>query len=458
MAVSGIVCQRTTDRAALATRKVGSLTGRTLSAAYRWYPFFWLGETGWLLPQRLNRDEVDFYLESCRKAGFNVVQVQTVNGVPALNTYGQSSLPFGFRFEEIDRPGIYGYWDHMDYIIDTAAGKGIYIGMVCIWGGLVKAGRMDEEEAVRYGEFLARRYKDRPNIIWMIGGDIRGDVKTEIWEALAQRIRSVDSNHLMTFHPFGRTSSAIWFRDTDWLDFHMFQSGHRRYGQGVGENHEILGEDMEEDNWRYVEYTRSVEPWKPVIDGEPIYEQIPQGLHDPEEPRWQACDVRRYAYWSVFAGSFGHTYGHNALMQFLKPGVSPAYGAREMWYEALEAPGFHQMKYLKALMLMFPYFERVPDQEIICGDNGRQYDRVVATRGNDYMLIYTYTGKPFTADLSRISGTEKDAWWYDPATGQLTYLDRYVSGKVEFQPETRQSDEHTDWVLILTDVSKKFTI
>lgn len=97
-------------------------------------PFFWLGETGWLLSQRLNRDEVDFYLESCRKAGFNVVQVQTVNGVPALNTYGQSSLPFGFRFEEIDRPGIYGYWDHMDYIIDRAAGKGIYIGMVCIWG------------------------------------------------------------------------------------------------------------------------------------------------------------------------------------------------------------------------------------------------------------------------------------------------------------------------------------
>jgi hypothetical protein len=26
--------------------------------------------------------------------------------------------------------------------------------------------------------------------------------------------------------------------------------------------------------------------------------------------------VRRYAYWSVFAGSCGHTYGHNAIMQF----------------------------------------------------------------------------------------------------------------------------------------------
>ena len=26
-------------------------------------PFFWLGDTGWLMPERLNREEVEFYLE-----------------------------------------------------------------------------------------------------------------------------------------------------------------------------------------------------------------------------------------------------------------------------------------------------------------------------------------------------------------------------------------------------------
>ncbi len=419
-------------------------------------PFFWLGETGWLLPERLDRDKAEYYLESCRKGGFNVVQVQTMNGVPAMNVYGQSSLPFGFHFEQIDRPGVYGYWDHMDYIIDTAARKGIYIGMVCIWGGLVKGGLMDVEEAQRYGEFLAHRYKDRPNVIWMIGGDIRGDVKTEVWEALAESIRSIDTNHLMTFHPFGRTSSAIWFHNAEWLDFHMFQSGHRRYGQGVGEDHEILGENMEEDNWRYVDYSHALLPLKPVIDAEPIYEHIPQGLHDPEEPRWQACDVRRFAYWSVFAGSFGHTYGHNAIMQFLKPGVTPAYGAHEMWYEALHAPGFNQMKYLKALMLTFPFFERIPDQEIIQGKNGQQYERIIATRGNDYMLVYNYTGRPFVADLSRITGKDKDAWWYNPSTGALNYLGTYTDGSVSFQPENSGSDVDKDRVLVVTDASKEY--
>ena len=97
-------------------------------------PFFWLGETGWLMPQRLNRDEVSYYLNKCKDAGYNMVQVQVLNGVPSMNIYGQYSMTDGFNFKDINRKGIYGYWDHMDYIIKSAASRGIYIGMVCIWG------------------------------------------------------------------------------------------------------------------------------------------------------------------------------------------------------------------------------------------------------------------------------------------------------------------------------------
>ncbi len=70
------------------------------------------------------------------------------------------------------------------------------------------------------------------------------------------------------------------------------------------------------EGYRYVDSTWAYKPTKPVIDDEPIYEGFPKGLHNPNEGIWQACDVRRYAYWSVFAGSCGHTYGHNAIMQF----------------------------------------------------------------------------------------------------------------------------------------------
>lgn len=418
-------------------------------------PFFWLGDTGWLMPQRLNREEVAFYLVYCSRAGFNVVQVQTLNGVPSMNVYGQYSMTDGFDFSYIDKKGVYGYWDLMDYIIRTAESKGIYIGMVCIWGGLVRSGQMNVEEAKAYGTFLAERYKDNPNIVWIIGGDTRGDVKTEVWETLARTIRSIDKNHLMTFHPFGRTMSATWFNDADWLDFNMFQSGHRRYGQTKGDGDNLADSNVAEDNWRYVEASLAKKPLKPVLDAEPSYEGIPHGLHNPKECRWTADDVRRYAYWSVFAGSFGHTYGNNSIMQFYREGYAPAYGAQKIWQEALKDEGFNQMKYLKELMLRFPFFERIPDQSVIAGTNGERYDRVIVTRGNDYLLVYNYSARPMQIDLTKISGEKKKAWWFNPQNGSMTYIGEFENKITDFQydaPYMRGEDR----VLVVTDALKDY--
>ena len=412
-------------------------------------PFFWLGDTGWLLPERLNRDEAAYYLKRCGEAGYNVVQVQVINGIPAFNAYGKMSMPDGFDFSNIDRHGDYGYWDHMDYIIDIAERNGIYIGMVCIWGGMVKAGMMNEEQGVAYGTFLANRYKDRPNIVWIMGGDVQGNIHPEVWDALARTIRNIDKNHAMTYHPRGRHTSAQWFADREWLDFHMFQSGHRRYNQRMGNKEYPIQEGTEEDSWMYVDSTRVYDPIRPVLDGEPSYEDIPQGLHGADEPRWSAKDVRRYAYWSVFGGSCGHTYGHNSIMQFVRPGVAGAYfadGVAKPWYKALDDDGFNQMKYLKRLMLAFPYFERVPDQSAI-RDNGVRYDRLIATRGDDYIMVYNHTGRPMNIDLSKVSGRKHNAWWMDAATGAIRYIGE--AGKdIRYTP-----DGDADGVLIVADAS-----
>jgi len=140
----------------------------------------------------------------------------------------------------------------------------------------------------------------------------------------------------------------------------MFQSGHRRYDQ------DTLGLYYGEDNWKYTTDDYKKTPIKPTLDCEPSYEGIPQGLHDPAQPYWDDSDVRRYAYWSVFAGGCGFTYGNNAIMQFHKEGdKKPAYGVKDYWKEALNAPGASQMKYLKQLMLSRPYFDRIPAQELI---------------------------------------------------------------------------------------------
>ena len=411
-------------------------------------PFFWLGNTAWLLPERLTRDEVDFYLSREREEGYNVEQIQVLNAIPTFNIYGRQANDEQFSFAQFTPKNVYGYWDHLDYIVDKAEANGIYIAMDCIWGSQIS--RMNVQQAAAYGRFLGNRYKDKPNIIWMIGGDVLGSKGTESWDALARAIKEVDKNHLMTFHPRGRTTSAQWFNDREWLDFNMFQSGHRRYGQRNGDIDYPIPDNTEEDNWQYVSLSQKPENLKPVIDGEPSYEDIPQGLHDINAPRWQANDVRRYAFWAVFAGCFGHTYGHNSIMQFMRPGLSPAYGASKAWWDALNDPGYKQMKYLKRLMLSFPFTVRVADQSIITGENGTQYDRIIATRGNDYLLVYNYSGKDMTIDLSKISGQQKNVWLMNPVDGSLKYLGEYSSRRADFS-YVISDKKNTDRVLIAID-------
>ncbi|SEJ65448.1 Putative collagen-binding domain of a collagenase [Dyadobacter sp. SG02] len=434
-------------------------------------PFFWLADTGWLLFNRLTREGADRYLTDRQQKGFNVVQVMVVQALRTVNAYGDSALtnrdlgsPKVTEGNAFEDAGQYDYWDHVDYIVGKAAEKGIMIGMVPIWGNAVKNGKTSAAQAKAYAQFLARRYRNRPNIVWINGGDIQGDVVPDVWEAIGSTLRAEDPNHLITFHPFGRMQSSKWFHDREWLDFNMFQSGHRTYAQ----DNEAKDLRYGEDNWRYVETDYARQPVKPVLDGEPSYENIWHGLHDKTLPVWTADDVRRYAYWSVFAGACGFTYGNNGVMQMRHAGglansntnaaqasagnqnaVSSAGSAKlPSWEEAINDPGAGQMVHLKKLMLSKPYFERVPDQSLIA-ENGERYDRLLATRGKDYALIYTWNGRDMKVNMGKIGGAKVNASWYDPRTGQTKVLGKIENKGIKtFNPpgEVRNGN---DWVLVL---------
>lgn len=416
-------------------------------------PFFWLGDTGWLTASRLTQDNMDYYFSQLKSKGFNVVQVSILHEIPFYNVYGKPALPYGFDFSKVGVSSEYGYWDHIDYMLESAAKNGLYVAMVCVWGGPVNAGLLTSENAIKYGTFLANRYKGKPNIIWVIGGDTRGDKKTEVWQALARTIRSIDKNHLMTYHPRGRTCSAQWFHDEAWLDFDLFQSGHRRYGQRSGDGELLQELNTEEDNWRYVEQVYKLANPKPVLDGEPSYEDIPAGLHDAAERRWQDSDVRRYAYWSVFAGSFGHTYGNNSVMQMWTPGIKPSYFADKPWYQALELPGYNQMRYLKALMTLLPFTQGGPDQSLLNGENKPMYDRLIATTGPGYGLVYNYTGRETSVNLNHVSGDRKNIWWMDCSSGNLTFVESTDAAVKTFLAPGGNRPGN-DKVLIMIDAEK----
>ena len=422
-------------------------------------PFFWLGDTGWLLFQRLNRGETKLYFENRKEKKYNVIHCIFLQFFHHTNAYGDSAFVNGDMSLPAITPGNdpndatqYDYWDHVDYMVDLAAQYGIYMAIAPTWSHLVyKDTSITTEKAELFAAHLANHFKDKPNIIWINGGSSKGERNTDIWELIGSTIKKNDPNHLMTFHPFGRMQSSTWFNNSSWLDVNMFVSGHRNYKQDNTDT--AFGED----NWRYAMNDLSKIPLRPTLDGEPSYENLPQGLHDQTQPYWVASDVRRYAYWSVFAGACGHVYGENTVRQVHLQGVNkPESGAKLDYFEALNAEGAFQMQYLKNLVLSRPYFERFNDQSVVVGDEGEKYEHILVSRGNDYLMAYTYTGREFTIQMGKISGEKVNAWWYDTRTGEAYNIGEYTNkGTATFNPPGVKFNGN-DWVLVLDNVAKKF--
>ncbi len=411
-------------------------------------PFFYLGDTAWSLVHRLRREEVDHYLEDRAAKGFTALQVVALSefdGLTVGNAYGETP------FHDLNpaKPND-AYFRHVDYVVDKAGQLGMYIALLPTWGDKVGpllwgAGPVvfDPERARRYGEYLGNRYRDSP-VIWVVGGD-RDPTEARhyaTWRAVAEGLDRGDGGaHLMTFHPQGEASSANFFHEDPWLDFNMQQSGH---GAQNIDNYNCVAAD----------YART--PTKPCMDGEPCYEDHPV-REGPEGAYFDAYDARKLAYWALFAGAHGHTYGANGVFQFWVPGQEDRFGVRRPWQEAMQLPGSAQMQYARRLLESRPFLNRVPDQSLLVSGAGSGGEHVRATRGEDgsYALVYTPLGRPVRVDMSRLSGESVTAYWYDPRDGTSRRIEPTgAGGEQEFTPPS--SGTGNDWVLVLDDSARGF--
>ncbi|RPI45562.1 MAG: DUF4038 domain-containing protein [Bacteroidetes bacterium] len=405
-------------------------------------PFFWLGDTAWELFHRLSKKEAEQYLENRREKGFTVIQAVILAELDGLNTpSAEGEVPLvdhdPTRINE-------AYFAQVDWVIRKAREKGMFIGLLPTWGDKVdkKWGVgpviFNEQNAEAYGEILGRRYRDFENIIWINGGDRPGgDGNTPVWNALARGIKKQDPNHLMTYHPSGGSSSSFWFHDQEWLDFNMMQTGHseRSYAAYI----KLLIPD----------YKRT--PVKPAFDGEPRYEDHP---HDwkPDVLGWfDDTDVRQAAYWNLFSGGFGHTYGCHAIWQMLAPGREPVGYARNTWFDDLDLPGAWDMIHVRRLMESRSFTDRIPFPRIIRNAYVPETDYIVATRGEDYVMVYIPTGWSAELDLDLCGWPRVTGWWYDCRTGEAAEIGEMpAKGTRIFSPPT--GGRGNDWVLVLDRV------
>lgn len=415
-------------------------------------PFFWLGDTAWELFHRLNRDEATMYLKNRADKGFTVIQavvLAELDGLHDPNPYGEIPL----ENDDPTKPRE-AYFQHVDFIVRKAAELGLHIGMLPTWGDKVnKAWGIGPEifnadNAKTYGRWLATRYKNDKNIIWIIGGDRNptNEQHVTVWRAMAAGIEEAlgRDNALITFHPqptgIDDGGSAKWFHNDDWLDFNMFQTGHCR----------------DANLWDRMKYAYNLKPTKPVLDGEPIYEDHPVCFNPADLGMSSAYDVRKSAWINIFAGAFGHTYGCHDIWQMWAPNRTPKNGPPRPWYVAIDLPGAGQMKFVRKLVEARPMFDRVPDQSLITDALG-DADHIQATRGNNYIFVYSAQGKKFTVNTNKISGKELVGNWYNPRNGEITPMGKFPKkNQQEFTPPTTGYGH--DWVLVLDDASKNYKL
>jgi len=418
-------------------------------------PFFYLGDTGWELFHRLSKEDTEKYLENRKRKGFNVIQavvLAELNGLNVPNREGNKPL-----IDNDPKKPNEAYFQHIDWVLKKAEEKGLFIGVLPTWGDKwnkkwgVGPEIFTPENAFTYGKYLGYRYKNQPNIIWILGGDrpVETDLQRQIIEQMAKGLKKGDGGiHLISFHPSGGSGSSEYFPKAEWLDINMRQNGHsishtERYYKTL--------EDYQ------------LQPYKPVIDAEPVYEDHPINF-DPDKNGYSiAADVRRPLYWDLFNGACGHTYGHHSVWQMYSTDREPINSPLMPWNEAINQPGAGQMQYGKLLIESRPFFSRIPDNSIIVANNiptsvpGAGSYKYVATRDEEgtYAMIYVPVGRKFSVKMDVIKGKIVTAWWYNPRNGKATKIGKFSNaGQQAFIPPTH--GEALDWILVLDDASKKY--
>lgn len=412
-------------------------------------PFFYLADTAWELFHRLDREALGRYLVDRSERGFNVIQaviLAEADGLRVPNAEGDLPL------QDLDpeRPNE-AYFELIDEAVAKAASLGLYFALLPTWGDKWnrREGKGPEiftsENAHVYGHWLGRRYRSWP-VIWVLGGDRPPETPTHyaIIRAMAEGLQEGgEGRHPMTFHPQGEAGSSDYFSDEAWLDFHSRQNCHR----------------LDFEQYEKTRHDFDREPPKPVIDLEPIYEEIPLGLKACNPVYSTATEVRKAFYWDVFNGACGHAYGHHSIWQFHTSANEGWLLPLADWQAALSAPGAAQVVLGRRLMESRPPEGRIPCLDGVFPENPAESvtaSPILALAGIGHALIYLPETRPFTiVPHIYFSVPEVNAWWFDPKTGE-TYAAGTFSTRSHLRLMPPAIEGGEDWVLMLDDPAREF--
>lgn len=420
-------------------------------------PVFLNSGTEWRMVHNLDTSQVKQYFKKRKEQRFNAVGIVALNqdSGDAKSAYGKE--PFkkdsAGKYDPLQPnilSGEYDFWDHLDYVIDKAEENGFYVILLPTWGtqvaGLWNGDTSSKQifnqgNAYGYGKWIGERYRDKKHVIWMMGGDVMAVVDKnkdyrEIFRSMAAGVEEgFGSPLLMSYHPRKKApNSSEWFHNDAWLDFNSIQ-------------------EWPEDQIREIGKDYQLDPIKPTW--------LFEGRYEDYKEEWKDWQIRYQAYQTVFAGGFGHTYGHERIWGFF-----------EGWETQLDDPGAWQMQHLYTLMTSMTkedYLNRIPNQNLIIGDQGISErltsTRIQATQGSKgrYAFIYSANGRNIHVKMDLLAQTQISGYWFNPRNGKWHKDGKEHDFPEPFEIEIKSGtgapdrtfdppgspEDENDWILVL---------
>lgn len=395
-------------------------------------PFLVVGDTAWSLIAQLNARDIDRYLDDRAGRGFNAIIVNLLEHKFASHAPAnlRGVRPFvDDAFFERPNPE---YFDEAHRAIDAARQRGLsvwlcpaYLG----WDGgdegffkeVDAAGR---EALKRYGRFVGQRFRDLPNVVWMLGGDYAFPSSRQwLGDALAAGLREGGAEQLITAHG-GQTAAVETFGDREWLAIDTVYS--------------YLA-----DLRAPLRAARERRPPRPFVLIESTYE----GEHDarPEQVRFQAWAA-------MLSGAAGQFFGNNPIWHFDGPTLFKFEGT---WQTALDSTGSRDMARLGTIVRAQPWTELrpVPDGQFATTGDGGPVPIAAGTADGALTIVYVPAHDNGSREL-RLSGPRSfaKAQWIDPASDassvDATFEPASDSVRIARTPG-RNRGGATDWILAI---------
>jgi hypothetical protein len=423
----------------------------------------------------LSPPELQTFLADTVSRGYNAIELHVINHDPRGNHppfNGNGDLPFvkqldgrawsgallydhgsaltravvhtrlGSHAPDFSTPNE-AYWAYLDAFLAACESQGILVLLFPAYVGYEGGDQGWMREIVAngptrmqfYGSWLANRYKDQKNLVWMMGGDFGSFdlAQEEAQRALLLGLMSVASQESTLL-------SAEWSSET------------------IATDQPSFGGQMT---------LNGVYSWSGDVNthGRRAYNRVPtipafllEEPYDQEGPDGNSVNasatqpVRRFQWWGWLSTIGGYVSGNGYVWPF-RPG----------WQNHLDSAGTSNMQRLNAFIASVPWFELVPSglngmPELITAGGGQVSDEdyVAAAASPDGTLLVAYVppahaGGALTVNVT-VMGDGIRGRWFDPTNATYQHVPDSPFANTaprSFTPPGLNGAGENDWVLVL---------